>query len=381
MRQALSKPTSAPPQFSTRWSVNSTCKATRPHAPRQLRQRFRDTLTPVLARLMQDADIAQRLTAAFQTEVLGQLAQIESQLDTLVTVSADKARELHLTEQLFIGLARRIARDVDNIDDAHRELEAAVARAAEMERQARLPSNLGAQINTVLAKVARLNGQDELDAAAQLIEAELAETDAHKSRLLTLATDQALLSRDAATAARHLVARADLDAGGRATFDDLRKICSKWRDRGQQQGLNLDLEVSIDLARLICARATNADERGIALNDLGTSLANRGERDATHDRLHEAATVYKSALSEHTREHAPLQWAMTQGNLARVSVSLFDLTGEPPYLDTAQEHIDRAVKVFTATGADGFIATAQNVQAKTNARRRQGAAVAPPPAG
>ena len=57
-----------------------------------------------------------------------------------------------------------------------------------------------------------------------VIDAELAKADAHKSRLLTLAIDQSLLKLDPETAARHLIARADLDAGGQAAVNDLRKL-------------------------------------------------------------------------------------------------------------------------------------------------------------
>ncbi|MGD9728935.1 MAG: hypothetical protein AB7V39_21490, partial [Nitrospiraceae bacterium] len=45
------------------------------------------------------------------------------------------------------------------------------------------------------------------------------------------------------------------------------------------------------------------------------ALSTLGERESGTQRLNEAVTAYHNALLEHTRERAPLQWAMTQNNL------------------------------------------------------------------
>jgi tetratricopeptide (TPR) repeat protein len=317
------------------------------HAPPALRQCFRDTLTPALQRLMQDGAIADALQASFQTRALALLRAQNTRLETLIAQTGDKARELHLTEQLFIGLARRVSAKIDNIDDAHRELEAAVDRAAEMDRQAKLPSNLGAQVDAVLAEVARRNAVDDLDGAADVIADALAEADAHKSRLLTLAIDQSLLQLDPETAASHLIARADLEAGGRAGFEDLGPLQHEWYERGRVQGSRLDILVSVALGKQVVNRTTGADEHGIALNDLALALAELGGQSGDTGLLDQAVAAYGQALKERTCDRVPLHWAGTQNNLGNALKSLGDHRGDADLLEQAIAAYGQALKEYT----------------------------------
>ena len=307
------------------------------HSPPQLRQKFRNALGPVLATLMRDNAIAQRLEAAFQNQVLRLLNETNARLGQLIAQSADKARELHLTEQLFIGLAKRIAADVPDIDTAHRELERAVEIAGRMDRS----GNLGDQINSVLDEVKRLNDADNLDAAQAVIDDALAQADAQKSRLLGMAVDQGLLRRDAPTAATHLMALADMDAGGRAAFSDLRILRREWYERGRDKGLNLDLMVAVALAHAIQTRAQGADETGAALNDLGIALESLGQRETGTARLEQAVAAYRDALLERTRDRVPLAWAMTQNNLGTALKTL----GQR---ETGTARLEQAVAAYRA---------------------------------
>ena len=86
---------------------------------------------------------------AFRSEVravqLLHLVQEQSRtndkLDRLLAQATDKARERRLTEQLFINLARRVATNVTDIDQAHRELERVVEVAADERDKDKLPAN------------------------------------------------------------------------------------------------------------------------------------------------------------------------------------------------------------------------------------------------
>jgi tetratricopeptide (TPR) repeat protein len=53
----------------------------------------------------------------------------------------------------------------------------------------------------------------------------------------------------------------------------------------------------------------------ITQNNLGNALAILGTRESSTARLHEAVAAYREALKERTRDRAPLRWAMTQNNL------------------------------------------------------------------
>ncbi len=75
-------------------------------------------------------------------------------------------------------------------------------------------------------------------------------------------------------------------------FDALRLERNRWYERGRDQGLRLHLEVAIALARTSGAWASDADQRGAALTDLGTALAVLGVRDSGPERLAEAVGVY-----------------------------------------------------------------------------------------
>ena len=50
-------------------------------------------------------------------------------------------------------------------------------------------------------------------------------------------------------------------------------------------------------------------------NNLGLALWRLGEQESGTVRFEEAVVAYREALKEWTREHVPLDWAMTQNNL------------------------------------------------------------------
>ncbi|MCF3972760.1 tetratricopeptide repeat protein [Paracoccus salsus] len=225
-------------------------------------------------------------------------------------------RELGRREGLLIGLVRPIAQGVDDFDTAIRELERAVGIAADLERQAMMPSNLGDQVNAVLRRMQEQNRAGDLDGAAQTVDDALGELEAEKARLLDAAVEQQILRRDAGAAATRLWQRRQLDLPeGADRFEALRGLQDEWYVRGRDKGLNFDLEVAIRLAGISRNGAQTSDQRGAALNDLGNALLAMGRRETGTDRLEEAVTAYHDALRERTRARVPLDWAMTQNNL------------------------------------------------------------------
>jgi len=57
-------------------------------------------------------------------------------------------------------------------------------------------------------------------------------------------------------------------------------------------------------------------------NNLGNALSNLGEFASESTQLENAVEAYREALKEHTRERVPLDWAMTQNNLADALAAL-----------------------------------------------------------
>ncbi len=125
-----------------------------------------------------------------------------------------------------------------------------------------------------------------------------------------------ILRRDPASAARRIARKLALESPDPTRrFAALRAEQDDWYVRGRDKGLNFDLEVSIDLARIAHDHARDPDERGAALNDLAVSLWTLGARESGTARLEQAVAAYRAALEEMTRARVPLDWAMTQMNL------------------------------------------------------------------
>lgn len=156
----------------------------------------------------------------------------------------------------------------------------------------------------------------------------------------------ARLAGDATRAAKLLLQQTDLAAGGRADFETLRSLWHGYYETGRDKGTALDLEIAIDLARLVQSRANGDGQHGIALNDLGNALSILGEHESGTARLDQAVTAYREALKERTRDKVPLNWAMTQGNLGDLYIAWFDKTNDPAHLETAQAHVQDALEVF-----------------------------------
>ncbi|MEM7499161.1 MAG: hypothetical protein AAF371_14355 [Pseudomonadota bacterium] len=337
-------------------------------------------------------------------------------------------REVGIKEGAIVQLAQRISEEIESFDQAVDQLEAAVGLFVEDMNRGAQPSNFGDWVDDVLARVQAFSreGLHEEGAAAAIDafeqwereEAERREAEhARGVRLLDAALTQNLLDVDAAGAAACIRRRLFLetqDPGER--FAALRKVQDEWYERGRDRGLNLDLEVSIHLARASRALAADAEDRGAALNDLGISLSTLGARESGTERLEEAVRAYRAALEELTRDRVPLDWATTQNNLGNALSTLgeresgterleeavrayraaleerirdrvpylwgqtqenlafarrmlFERTGERRELEAAAEHVARALEVYREAGANYDIGRAERLAARIDALR------------
>jgi len=319
-------------------------------------------------------------------EELERLGRLESKVDAVPDATVAKLLEVldrrgeetaaetagvHRTA--IIQLAKRISENVEDLDQAFRELERAVEIAIEVQQEGSRHSNLGAFVDAVLERLANLTAEGRFDEAAaeahraydqwERDEAERREQAlAQGLRLIDAGLRQELLCGDAAAAARQAVRRVDLETHDPpARFDSLRQTRREWRERGRDQGLLLDQAVSVELARIEVLRASNSDQRGAALNDLGVSLQELGARETGTGRMERAVDAYRAALEEFTRDRVPYQWTYTQENLGILYLTMFRKTGERTYLETARAHATAALDVYREMSASYDIGTAENL--------------------
>jgi tetratricopeptide (TPR) repeat protein len=135
--------------------------------------------------------------------------------------------------------------------------------------------------------------------------------------LYNRARDIALAAYDGAAAAEAIVTLAEAIHGTNTAMvaQSLNSEAEGFYEYGRDRGSNVHLIVLIELRRKLLKHASSDNERGLAHHNLGTALATLGERESGTARLEEAVAACRDALKEHTRERAPLDWAMTQNNL------------------------------------------------------------------
>ncbi|HEX3494364.1 MAG TPA: hypothetical protein VHT48_03165, partial [Methylocella sp.] len=74
--------------------------------------------------------------------------------------------------------------------------------------------------------------------------------------------------------------------------------------------------------------------------------------------------AHREATQELTRERVPLQWAVTQHNLAVVYRALFEKDREPRHLDDAIEAVDGALEEFRQANKSRLIEMAGALREK-----------------
>ena len=250
-------------------------------------------------------------------------ADIKDLIQGLRKDLAKQATDAGVTEKAIIFLAQRITADTKTVDQALTELDNAVNIAINVQRRGRAPSETGPFVEAVLREVAALSKEGQLDIAAGKVDLALAQLDVAtdkirmaKLELLESGIDTDLLRRDVASAAARIVQKVKLQTDNPAAlFEALRTELSKWYQRGRDKGVNIDLEIAIALAEEVTTRASNKDNKGTALNDLGYALSTLGQRESGTKRVEKGIAAFNAALEALTRERAPFGWAATQSGL------------------------------------------------------------------
>jgi len=243
-------------------------------------------------------------------------AETRQLLETFLQSESAARAEAAGAHEAIVALARRISDRVEDFDQAMLQLDWAVGEVVKAREDAERGSNLGELVDQVLARLAELTSAGKFDEASALADNEFArwERDEAERReaaletgytLLDAGVRQDLLRLDAAAAAAKLARRVELQTPDPAArFDALRAVWVEWYERGRDKGLNLDLEVSIELAGIDRNCAECADQRGEVFNDLGISLWTLGQRESNSARLFAAVEAHRAGLSPHSPDEA-----------------------------------------------------------------------------
>src|SRR5262249_17063556 len=120
-----------------------------------------------------------------------------------------------------------------------------------------------------------------------------------------------------------------------ARFEAMHERQGAFYERGSDRGVNFDLLIAIEIARLELRSAQDPQQRGTALHDLGTALGTLGERESSSERLEEAVAAYREALKERTRDRVPSEWAKTMNNFGYALAQLGERESSSARLEEA----------------------------------------------
>lgn len=240
-------------------------------ADAQAVQDYRDMLTIMLEPHLAAANMAE--------EMLQELLRRTDQ-----SGAGDRLRDEGITEKAIIRLAQRIARDIEDVGQALLELQNAMDIAVRVQQDGKTGSNHEGFVDEVLRRVAAHAAEGEYDRAALETDEALERLDAEKDRVLQQGIEVALVAGDTARAARLLVSKADLDAGGVAEFETLCALQYALCGQGRDKGLHQTLELAIDLGSIVIGRAQHPDQRGAAWGNKAISLSILGQRELGTER-------------------------------------------------------------------------------------------------
>jgi tetratricopeptide (TPR) repeat protein len=280
------------------------------------------------------------------SKIAEDMVRVEQKLDALPDAVAEKmvaafektdearrAESAGLERFALIALAKRIT-NVETLEQALIELDRAVEVAIKVQEEGARGSNAGEFVDEVLRRVAALSRKGLFDEAAdEAGHAFLQWQTAEKERrafavqaglkFLDAGIEQNTLRRDAKAVARLIAQKIDLDLDEMAhRFEAMSETQQEFYRRGRDKGLNFDLEVSTELARMMSLSAVNSEVRWGCLNNLGTALQELGAKESRNTHLEEALVAYSAALKEIPRERFPLAWAITKTNVGNTLQTL-----------------------------------------------------------
>ncbi len=178
-------------------------------------------------------DIHRGLTQDLLLDMARDLSELLRIVPEMVKRAEDLARRLHVQEGMLIALAWRYAEgSPDDFDSAYRGLE----RALELAAARPAASNLGAEVDAIVAEVERLSDAGDLDGASAVLKRAMAERrDAEERRaaeymrLLDEGIRQAILSRNVEDAVGFAVEKVEREVADRtARFTALLAVQDDW---------------------------------------------------------------------------------------------------------------------------------------------------------
>lgn len=318
--------------------------------------------------LVQDADCSPKEQAV--------TVEIRELINDLRSDLAKRASAAGVTEKALIFLAQRISNDTSTINQALIELENAVEIAISVQKRGADPGQTVPFVQTVLKKVADLAGEGRHEAASVVVneaiaKLAIAESDIKKAKieLLKAGIDSDLLRRDVQSAAVRIVQRLMLNIEDQSTlFDALRNEQDVWYLRGNSKGINLELEVAIELAKITVRHSDDEYEQGTAYNDLGLALVALGNRTGNLVLLNEAVNSYRDALIVWDDHPRPLNWTVVQNNLGIALVGIGHLSSGTKQLEIAAEAVHASLEEIDPKRTPDLWAKAQNNYANSLVR-------------
>jgi tetratricopeptide (TPR) repeat protein len=260
-------------------------------------------------------------------------------------LSAEVAKR-GIQPEVVVALSKPLEHEAD-LEQAGRELESSVKTLIDSDEKAEAGSKLGELNKKTLAIVKSKNRIGEFGQAAEALDEALAIIQKRKEEaveaeveLRLMAINQATLRREAATAANHVNHVVTLRCTPEERFLGLRFYQRNFKKRGEDRGTNLDLEISIEIARFEIQSASDKEERGRGRLDLADTLIALGTRERTDQRLEEAVSILSAELKEWSPEdeNDPFSWAGIQTSLAN---ALWVLGERRENRDRLQEAADR----------------------------------------
>ena len=280
-------------------------------------------------------------------------------LDLLVKAYAEEsARARDVAEGFILEMAKRVAGD-RNLDFEGKKQ--AVRNAIEIyEREivgGETQTNADAIVDEALARARLLvdTGKSGLAQATLRRAAEAMRREEEERRqkyisgvasLYNRARDIALAAYDGPAAAEAIVLLAETIHGSNvgAVAKALNSEAATLYGYGRDRGSNVHLTALIALRRKLVEIASSDCERGLARHDLGIALCTLGARESGTNKLEEAVSAFHAALTERTRERAPLEWAATQMNLGTVLARLGERENRTEKLEEAIAAYREALK-------------------------------------
>jgi hypothetical protein len=294
-----------------------------------LARRFaRDTIESALAVVREDKDYAILLTVDLLMAGNQAHAVTHNKLDDILAAVLAARPSPAVSDDTLFEISRRVSKTIDDIDDAVRQIHAAVDELLELRERAKHQTNLSDQIDDALRSMAERNNRNQFDDAAEVGEkAWVALAERQKAELLALSDmmiTQSRIRTDAKALARWTEQQLRIDHPV-LSATQLFAAIDRHRGNAQTQGLVLEQDVAILLADRALTLAQTDWELGAAQDYRGLTASEQGERiggEAGSALLDRAIAAFKAALKIRTRNLVPTDWAMTQNNLGRVDKRL-----------------------------------------------------------